>query len=93
LRARIGKASRASVVRYQSFDALAQVWTRVYRHIWWREPLALESTPPYDPARTARSLSENPAEAEFWPVPVDDLIPQIVAAVNRSRAGEIGSES
>ena len=85
LRARIGAASRASVVRYQSFDALAQVWTRVYRHIWWREPLDLESTPPFDPARSARSLTEDPGRAEFWPVPVDDLMPRIAAALQRIR--------
>lgn len=86
LRARIGEASRASVVRYQSFDALAQVWTRIYRHVWWREPLGLESTAPFDPARTARSLSEDPNCAEFWPVSVDDLMPRIEEAVKRIRA-------
>jgi glycosyltransferase involved in cell wall biosynthesis len=86
LRTRIGKASRASVVRYHSFDAMAQVWTRIYRHLWWREPLQLDSTPPFDPARTARSLSEDPIRAEFWPVTVDDLMPQIEEAVTRIRA-------
>lgn len=86
LRVRIGKAARASVVRYQSFDALAQVWTRVYRHIWLREPLALESTPPYDPARTARSLSEDPGQAEFWPARVDDVMPRIEEALRRIRS-------
>jgi glycosyltransferase involved in cell wall biosynthesis len=85
LRTRIGAASRASVVRYQSFEAMAAVWTQIYRHVWWREPLDLQSTPPYDPARTARSLSEDPASAEFWPVPVDDLIPRITEAVRRIR--------
>ena len=70
LRRRIGNASRASVVCYQSFDALAQVWTRVYRHVWWGEPLDLASTPPFDPSRKARSLSEDPSQAEFWPVEV-----------------------
>jgi hypothetical protein len=85
LRTRIGEASRASVVRYQSFEAMAAVWTQIYRHVWWREPLDLQSTPPYDPARTARSLSEDPASAEFWPVPVDDLIPRITEAVRRIR--------
>ncbi|HVE73185.1 MAG TPA: hypothetical protein VNI54_17590 [Thermoanaerobaculia bacterium] len=86
LRARLGEASRESVVRYQSFDALAQVWTRIYRHVWWREPLRLESTPPYDSKRTARSLSENPGCMEFWPVPVEDLMPRIDEAVQRIRA-------
>ena len=93
LRARIGEASRASVVRYQSFAALAQVWARVYRHVWWREPLDLESTPPFDPARKARSLSEDPARAEFWPVPVDDLMPRIDDALQRIREPRIASTS
>jgi hypothetical protein len=44
LRARVGAASRASVEKYQSFDAVAQVWTRIYRHVWWGEPLRLEQT-------------------------------------------------
>lgn len=86
LRVRIGTASRASVVRYQSIDALGQVLARVYRHIWWREPLELESTPPFDPARVARALSEDPGRAEFWPVLVDDLMPRITEAVRRVRA-------
>ena len=85
LRTRIGDASRASVVRYQSFEALAQVWTRIYRHVWWREPPDLESTPPFDPARKARSLTEDPAQAEFWPVQVDDLMPRIEDALRRIR--------
>lgn len=83
LRTRIGDASRASVVRYQSFDALAQVWTRVYRHVWWGEALDLASTPPFDPARKARSLSEDPSQAEFWPVDVSDLMNDIRAALQR----------
>lgn len=86
LRARIGAASRASVVRYQSFDALAQVWTRVYRHVWWREPLNLASTPPFDPSRGGRSLSEDVSDPAFWPVRVDDLMPRIDEAVGRLRA-------
>jgi glycosyltransferase involved in cell wall biosynthesis len=85
LRARIGSAARASVVRYQSFDALAQVWTRVYRHVWWREPLDLTSTPPFDPSRGARSLSEDVRDPAFWPVPVADLMPRIDEAVARLR--------
>jgi glycosyltransferase involved in cell wall biosynthesis len=87
LRTRIGAASRVSVARYQSFEALAQVWSRIYRHVWWREPLELESTPPFDPARKARSLSEDPAQAEFWPVNVDDLMPGIEDALRRIRDG------
>jgi len=67
LRARVGAASRASVEKYQSFDAVAEVWTRIYRHIWWGEPLHLESTAPFDPTRTARLSAEDPAEAAFCP--------------------------
>jgi hypothetical protein len=93
LRSRLGKASRASVVRYQSFDALAQVWTRVYRHVWWGEPLELESTPPFDPARPSRSLSEDPSRAEFWPARVDDLMTRIAEAVSRVRAAQNDSSA
>jgi glycosyltransferase involved in cell wall biosynthesis len=85
LRARIGLASRASVVRYQSLEAVAEVWTRIYRHVWWGERLDLESTAPFDPSRIARSLSEDPGDAEFWPVRVDDLMPRITEALGRVR--------
>ncbi|HEV7765977.1 MAG TPA: glycosyltransferase [Thermoanaerobaculia bacterium] len=83
LRRRIGLASRASVERYQSFAALAEVWTRIYRHVWWRQPLDLESTAPYDPRRPTRALAEDPTDPAFWPVPVDDLMQEIRAAVDR----------
>ena len=77
LRQRIGRASRASIERYQSFDVVSQLWTRIYRHVWSGEPLDLASTPMFDPARHARSLTENPMEEDFWPVDVCDLIPRI----------------
>lgn len=83
LRRRIGDAARSSVERYQSFDALAGVWTRIYQHVWWRKPLDLESTAPYDPRRGARAVTEDPADPEFWPVDVADLMPQIRAAIGR----------
>lgn len=86
LRARVGAASRASVEKYQSFDAVADVWTRIYRHVWWGEPLHLESTAPFDPTRTARVSTEDPAEAAFWPVPVSDLMPQIETVLRRIRS-------
>ncbi|HVR38716.1 MAG TPA: hypothetical protein VMU84_06445, partial [Thermoanaerobaculia bacterium] len=86
LRTRIGVASRESVFRYQSFEVLAGVWTHIYRHLWWREPLDLESTPPFDRSRAPRSLTEDPSRAEFWPVPAGDLMPRIEEALKRIRA-------
>jgi glycosyltransferase involved in cell wall biosynthesis len=81
LRHRIGAASRASVERYQSFEALAEVWRRIYRHVWWREPLHLESTAPFDPRRGSRAVTEDPSDPAFWPIDVSDLMPQIDAAL------------
>jgi glycosyltransferase involved in cell wall biosynthesis len=86
LRRRIGEASRAAVVRYQSIDALAEVWDRIYRHVWRGTPLELERTAHFDPARGTRALTEDPAQAEFWPVPVGDLMPQIGEALRRIRS-------
>ena len=93
LRERIGAASRRSIERYHSFEAVGEVWKRVYDHVWYGKPLDLESTTLFEPQRGTRSLSEDPATPEFWPVPVEDLWPQIVEALNRSSAGETGSES
>ena len=93
LRERLGAAGRASVERYHSFTALAEAWKRVYDQVWWDKPLDLQSTRIYDTDRGTRSLVEDPTVAEFWPVPVGDLMPQITEAVKRSRAGEMGSES
>jgi glycosyltransferase involved in cell wall biosynthesis len=84
LRARIGAASRESVVKYQSVDVLAEAWSRIYEHMWWRKPLALESLRLFDPQRGTRALTEDPREAEFWPVPVEDLLPRIREAIARA---------
>jgi glycosyltransferase involved in cell wall biosynthesis len=81
LRRRIGRASRESVQRYQSIDALAEVWAQLYRHVWWREPLQLEKTRHFSLDRKPRSFTENPGHGDFWPVPVEDLMPQILAAL------------
>ena len=86
LRRRIGAASRDAVVRYQSIEAMGEVWDRIYRHVWRGEPLALQTTAHFDPKRGTRSVTEDPAQAEFWPVPVDDLMPQIVEVVRRIRS-------
>ncbi|HEX8152309.1 MAG TPA: hypothetical protein VF698_04245 [Thermoanaerobaculia bacterium] len=81
LRARLGAASREAVVRYQSIDALAEVWDQLYRRAWWGTPLRLAQTRHFQ--RRARSMSEDPREAEFWPVDVGDLLPRIREAISR----------
>ena len=43
-RTSVGKASREAVMRYHSMEAMAEVWGRVYRHVWWGKPLDLETT-------------------------------------------------
>ncbi|HUP61841.1 MAG TPA: glycosyltransferase [Thermoanaerobaculia bacterium] len=83
LRSRLGAAGRAAVERYQSIDALAEVWDRLYRHVWWGAPLQLEQTRHFTPARGARSTTEDPSSAEFWPVDVSDLMPEIESALSR----------
>jgi glycosyltransferase involved in cell wall biosynthesis len=83
LRLRIGRAGRAAVERYQSIDALAEVWTQLYRHVWWGEPLELEKTRHFSPERKPRSFTEDPARSDFWPVPVDDLMPEIHGALQK----------
>jgi glycosyltransferase involved in cell wall biosynthesis len=84
VRERLGKAGRASVEQYQSVPALAEVWDRIYRHVWWGEPLNLETTKHFSSERKARSFTEDPSRADFWPVPVDDLLPEIHAALDRA---------
>ena len=83
LRARIGQAGRQAAERYQSIEALAEVWAQLYRHVWWGEPLRLEQTRHFSPERKPRSFTEDPAHGDFWPVPVDDLMPEIHAALER----------
>jgi glycosyltransferase involved in cell wall biosynthesis len=83
LRSRIGRAGREAVERYQSIEALAEVWAQLYQHVWWGEPLQLEKTRHFSPERRPRSFTEDPSLPEFWPVPVDDLMPEILAALAR----------
>ena len=85
LRERLGQAGREAVKRYQSPEALAEVWAGIYRHVWWGRPLDLQSTRHFSPERTARSFTENPALSEFWPVPVEDLMPDIARALEQVR--------
>ncbi|HWW59948.1 MAG TPA: hypothetical protein VN181_01145, partial [Thermoanaerobaculia bacterium] len=63
--------------------AMAAVWTRIYRHLWFREPLQFEGTPMFDSTRGTRAFTEDPSREEFWPVPVADLMPQICAALQQ----------
>ncbi len=87
LRERLGRAGRAAVERYQSIDALAEVWDRILRHVWRVEPLALATTRYFSPERRPRSLSEDPVEEAFWPVDVADLMPQIIESVRQCHHG------
>jgi glycosyltransferase involved in cell wall biosynthesis len=80
LRERLGRAGRRAVETYQSIGALAQVWSRLYAHVWRGEPLALADTAHFSPARRPRAFTEDPADPAFWPVPVDDLLDAIRAA-------------
>lgn len=84
LRERLGKAGRIAVERYQSVTALAEVWNHIYRHVWWGDPLDLEKTRHFSADRKSRSFTEDPSRADFWPVPVDDLMPAIHAALCRA---------
>ncbi len=81
LRERLGRAGRTSVERYQSPEAIGDVWRQIYRHVWWKSILELEKTEHFNPSRTSRAFTEDPADPAFWPVPVDDLIPMIAAAL------------
>jgi len=85
LRTRLGEASRDAVVRYQSIGALAEVWDAIYRNLWSGEPLQLDRTQHFSPARTARATTTDPADPPFWPVDVADLMPRIEAALTRLR--------
>jgi glycosyltransferase involved in cell wall biosynthesis len=83
LRERLGVAGRESIEQYQSVAALAEIWNHIYRHVWWGEPLQLERTRLFSPDRKPRSFTEDPARSDFWPVPVDDLLPEIDAALEK----------
>ena len=61
LRLRLGRAGRAAVEKYQSVPALAEVWSRIYAHVWNGAPLSLES------GRMPRAFTENPHGPDFWP--------------------------
>jgi glycosyltransferase involved in cell wall biosynthesis len=84
LRERLGRAGRSSVERYHSVEAIAAVWKVIYAHVWWRRPLALEQTDFFSTTRQARAVAEDPADPDFWPVPVDDLMPVIRSAIAKA---------
>jgi len=81
LRRRLGEAGRLAVEQYQSPAAMAEVWSRIYAHVWWGESLDLERTRHFAPTRRARQFTEDPLLPEFWPVPVADLLPEIRSAL------------
>lgn len=88
LRHRVGHQSRESVVRYQSIEALAEVWNCIYQSVWWGRALELDATTHFSVQRGTRSFTENPSRADFWPVVVDDLLPEIqrgIACIPRRR--------
>lgn len=81
LRERLSRIGRASVETYQSIPALAEVWDRIYRHVWWGASLDLQTTTHFSPERKPRAYTEDPSRADFWPVPVDDLMLEIHEAL------------
>ena len=81
LRERLGQFSRAQVEKYQSVEALSEVWKQIYEHVWWGKQLELEKTRHFNTERQARAFTEDPGQLEFWPVPVDDLMPEIEQAL------------
>ncbi len=83
LRHRLGAAGRSSVERFDAVAPMAEVYRRIYEHVWWGKPLDLETTQHFSPERRSRSFSEDPADPEFWPVPVGDLIERIREALAR----------
>jgi glycosyltransferase involved in cell wall biosynthesis len=83
LRNRLGRAGRAAVEQFQSPEAIAEVWERIYRHVWQREPLELGDTRHFSRERQPRAFTEDPSRPEFWPVPVTDLMAEIRAALEQ----------
>lgn len=81
LRERLGRAARQAVGRYQSVEAMAEVWRVIYEHVWWGTPLDLSRSAHFSPERQPRSPSEDPADPAFWPVPVDDMRGEITRAL------------
>lgn len=89
LRVRLGRAGRESAQRYLSPAALADVWRVIIGHLWWGQPLELESTGHFSRARKPRAFSEDPADGSFWPVDVSDLMGEIREAVGKNKKGAV----
>ena len=81
LRLRLGRAGRKTAEQFLSYQATGEVWDRIYRHLWFGETMNLKTTQIFSPSRQPRSLTEDPCDEDFWPVPVTDLIDEIRAAV------------
>ena len=75
--------------RYQSPEAIGEVWGQIYRHVWWKTALQLEKTEHFGPSRTSRAFTEDPADPAFWPVPVEDLLPAIREALHAASLLEV----
>lgn len=82
LRRRIGAAGCEAVKRFQAPEALAPVWSAIYRHLWTGAALDLERLAYFD--RPVRTFTEDPGDSRFWPVPVQGLMPAIREAVDRA---------
>jgi glycosyltransferase involved in cell wall biosynthesis len=85
LRERIGRASRIAAERQLSFAPLAEVWSRIYEHVWRGASLNLADTAVFDATRPTRPFTEDPSRADFWPVDVTDLLPRIQEIVENQR--------
>jgi len=83
LRVRLGSAARESIERYQSIVPMADLFGRIYRHVWWKTPLQLDETAMFSPERKPRAFTEDPADPAFWPVDVSDLMEPLRAALAR----------
>jgi hypothetical protein len=85
LRERLGAAGRECIELYYSPKAIGEIWKQAYEHVWWGTPLDLDQTAHFGRERQPRAFTEDPADIEFWPVPVDDLLPQIRHALDLIR--------
>lgn len=81
LRVRLGRAARESIERYQSIVPMADLFGRIYRHVWWGTPMQLAETAMFSPQRKPGAFTEDPADPAFWPVDVSDLMEPIRAAL------------
>lgn len=88
LRERLGRAGRASIERHHSIPAFADLWARIYNHVWTGAAMHLEQTAMFDPARKPRPYTDDPTQEEFWPVEAGDLMERIREAVRLATSNE-----